>query len=62
MFEKEISFSISERIARQYVEDKGVRTDFYDFLFRCHPSIVEDYIDSTMDNFQEFLECGWEEP
>lgn len=62
MFEKEITFSIPEKIARSYVEDSETQTDFYDFIFRCHPSIVEEYIDLTHDLFQEYLEIGWEEP
>lgn len=61
-FPKEISFSVSEKIARSYIEDKEVRQDFVDYLFLCHADVVNDYIDSTMDLFKEYLECGWEEP
>lgn len=61
-FPKEINFSVSEKLARSYIEDKETRQDFVDFLFRCHPDVINEYIDSTMDLFQEYLECGWEEP
>lgn len=60
MFEKEISFSIPERIAKAYVLDSETVQDFVDYLLRCHPSVIEGYIDNTMDLFREYLESGWE--